>query len=235
MQSPGLTPQNTRLFSPPQNTAQPKNQRCGRCCLCVRRLATPFSPISLGRESAISTQNATRQQQEGKQPKWGRNILSSSSSSSSFQSGKAPRPAAKPPPVPQAEGGSGAAWLTSPPPAAPQSFRAPQTQTSGGVCVYESGPLQPPPRLSLTPRRETRDGASAWTIPAAAEGGSNLAWCRGIPIRPLLPARRSFHSAPLRLQLPSGPEPLCALGGCLPIGSAACPSTPPRGEVPRLG
>lgn len=49
------------------------------------------------------------QQQEGKQPKWGRHILSSAAASSSFQSGKAPRPAAKPPPVPQADRGSGAA------------------------------------------------------------------------------------------------------------------------------
>lgn len=46
----------------------PKYQRRGCCSRsCVRRrLATPFSPISLGRESAISTRGAARQRREGR-------------------------------------------------------------------------------------------------------------------------------------------------------------------------
>lgn len=104
----------------------------------------------------------------GGEPECRRNILSSSSSS--FQAAAIQRPAARPPPVPQPPGGAGTAAAAPSPPASPRSFPAPRTKTGGGGRARQSSPLRPPPRLRLTPRRTTRDGASAWTIPGAAAG-----------------------------------------------------------------
>lgn len=56
----------------------------------------------------------------------------------------------------------------------------PQTKTIGCVCVYEASPLQPP-TLRLIPRRKTRDGANAWTIPISSLGGGSNTSARRAP------------------------------------------------------
>ena len=191
-------------------TAAPQAQRRG-CCCCSRsgarrRLATPFSPISLGRESAIFTRNATRRRQEGRQPERGTNIPSSSSSS--FQAAAPQRPAARLPPAPQAGGGRGHGRGDSLPAGFSAEFPGAPHQNGRRGPRFALRPLRPPPRLRLAASRTTRDGASAWTIPGAAAAAARLP-ASPAP-RPRGPPRRSppsVSAAPGAATAGPGPEP----------------------------
>lgn len=107
--------------------------------------------------------------------------------------------------------------------------RRPATEASGGDRARHSSPLRPPPPLRFAPRRKTRDGDRAWTIPGAAAGlpASPAQQPQPAPPLPALPRRgRGGHRRRARPRRSAPPAE-----GRAPIGAAACPSGR-RGAVP---